>query len=265
MLKGAATLGGAGRAFLLRRERLPERSGAGAGAILAPCNAELLGDRRCCPQPFHTCHLPPHRAGMEGWACFSPATAVSYNLVRLLHQVSHAARTTAATKQGRICRDPHSHSARRCKPQQQRLSPARWQLRLRAPGRPSAGPAGPQAPSAAGGCRERRAGGGEGRAGPGSSAPGAPPPGAAARSRHPSCCCLSADGKPQQRKVTISRAKCKTRFTYRKIFLLKTRQTSDLVLEGLEKVSASTNSATASATAGKNAHTVHIYFLSFTQ
>lgn len=204
------------------------------------------------------CHLPPHRAGMEGWGCFSPATAVYYNLVRLLHQVSHAARTTAATKQGRICRDPHSHSARRCKAQQQHLSRRadssacglRAVLRRGPPGRRRR-----QRPEAAGSAGP---GGGERRAGPESGAPGAPPPGAAARSRQPSFCSLSTDGKPQQRKVRISRAKCKTRFTYRTIFLLKTRQTSNLVLEGLEKDSPSANSATASATAGKNTHTDHI-------
>lgn len=137
-----------------------------------------------------------------------------------------------------------------------------------APGRPSAGAAGPQAPSAAGRLpgaagREEESGGpggseqkaGRGRAaGPELPLPDPPP---VFRLRTVPIHAPSRKS-PNSEKLRISRVKCKTRFTYHTVFLLKTCPTSNLLLEGLGRASPSTNTATASAAAGKDTHAVHV-------
>lgn len=131
--RGIATLSPAGQGCARAaapgsaQEPLPARSGAGRelDAILAPCTASAAPDTAGAEA------APPHGSPPSAPRRYVRLSVfVSSNSCVLQPRAAPAPAfsrrsSTAATKQGSICSDPHSRSARRCKTHQRHLPLAR--------------------------------------------------------------------------------------------------------------------------------------------
>lgn len=102
----------------------PPGAGGGWMPSLHPATPQLLRRPQVLPTALKHVSPPRQRRYVRLWMFISSNSCALQPRAAPAPALSRRS-SAAATKQGRICSDPHSHSARRCKTHQQHLPPAR--------------------------------------------------------------------------------------------------------------------------------------------